>query len=51
MLIVAVSEDKKIKGAAAVHLYNLPNARIAFITTMGGKGIVNPECFTLLKIY
>ena len=49
MLIVAVSEDKKIKGAAAVHLYNLPNARIAFITTMGGKGIVNPECFTLLK--
>lgn len=49
MLIVAVSEDKLIKGAAAVQIYNLPNDRVAFITTIGGKGIVNRESFAKLK--
>jgi hypothetical protein len=49
MLVVAVSEDKLIKGAAAVNIYNLPNDRVAFVITMGGKGIVNKESFNKLK--
>jgi len=44
MLLVA-TEDEKIIGAATVNLFNRPNHRIAFITYIGGRLIVNKESF------
>jgi hypothetical protein len=43
-LLVAV-EDDKIIGAATVNLFNRPNNRVAFITYIGGRLIVNEESF------
>lgn len=48
ILVVAV-EAGEIQGAAAINLFNRPNARVAFITALGGKGILTPESFEQLK--
>jgi len=48
VLIVAV-EAGEVQGAATVNLFNRPNARVAFITALGGKGILTPESFDQLK--
>lgn len=49
LLLVAVEEaDNSVKGAATVNFINYPNARVAYITSLGGKDIVNPEVFAQL---
>ena len=45
MLVVAVDEQQVIHGAAAINLYNMPNARIAFVVAMGGRLITSPEMY------
>lgn len=40
-LLVAVDEDGKICGAAAIQFINYPNDRVAFVTSIGGKMIAN----------
>lgn len=42
-LFVAVDDSGTIHGAAAVRFNNMPNDRVAFIMTMGGKLITNPD--------
>jgi hypothetical protein len=48
-LLVAVDEQNEIHGACTVSFMNYPFHRVAFITTTGGKFIVNPEVFDQLK--
>lgn len=48
VLLVAVDEQK-IHGAATVHMYNRPDDRVAFITTIGGRLISNDDTFQQLK--
>ena len=45
VLLVATDEDNKIHGAAAIHLYNMPNYRVGFITAMAGKAVVNEDVY------
>ena len=47
MLVVAV-EDEVIKGAMTVNLYNAFNHRVAFITSTGGRFIINKDTFEQL---
>lgn len=42
-LFVAVDDSGAIKGAAAVQFNSMPNDRVAFVMTMGGKLITNPD--------
>lgn len=55
VLIVAVDETNTVRGASAISFINMPNDRIAFVITMGGKLICSPETYTqfsdLLKTY
>ena len=55
LLVVAVDEENKIHGAAAVNFLNMPNDRIAFVVAIGGKLISNEDTYaqfsTLLKTY
>jgi hypothetical protein len=44
MLVVAV-EDQVVIGASAVHVYNMPNDRVAFVVAMGGKLITGSETY------
>ncbi len=48
LLLVAVSEDGAIKGAATVSFTNRPKHRVAFITYIGGRLITNPGTFEQL---
>ena len=49
MLLVAQDQtDESLHGAATVNFINYPNDRVAYITSLGGKGIVNPEVFKQL---
>jgi hypothetical protein len=45
MLLVAVDETDMIQGAMTVHIYNAPNHRIAFVTSTGGRFIINKDTF------
>lgn len=47
-LLVAVDDDG-VKGAATVSFSNRPSDRVAFITSIGGKLISNPDTFEQLK--
>ena len=55
LLVVAVDEESKVQGAAAVNFINMPNDRIAFVIAIGGKLITNEDTYsqfsTLLKTY
>lgn len=55
LLVVAVDEEKTIKGAAAVNFFNMPNDRVAFVIAIGGKLISNQDMYKqfseLLKSY
>lgn len=55
VLIVAADENKIVHGATAVSFINMPNDRIAFVITMGGKLICNQDTYQqfsdLLKTY
>jgi hypothetical protein len=48
-LIVAVDEAGEIHGAATVQFYNRPNDRVAFVVTIGGRLITNPDTFHQLS--
>ena len=45
LLMVAVDEQGVIHGAATSSFLNLPNDRVAFITSIGGKLISNKDTF------
>lgn len=47
--LVAVDEENKIQGAAVVYFYNRPDARVGFITAIGGRLISNADTFEQLK--
>lgn len=49
LLLVAVDENNQIQGAMTVSFIDLPLNRIAFITTTGGKQIINKETFDQLR--
>ncbi len=55
LLVVAVDEENKIHGAAAVNFFHMPNDRIAFVIAIGGKLITNQDTYAqfsaLLKTY
>lgn len=44
-LVVAIDEDGVIHGAATIQFYNRPNARVAFVVTMGGRLITGHETY------
>lgn len=44
-LLVAVDEANTVQGAATIHFFNRINHRVAFITSVGGKGILTPEVY------
>jgi hypothetical protein len=50
MLLVA-TDGSEIKGAATINFYNRPNDRVAFIGTIGGRLISNPDTFDQLKAF
>lgn len=45
LLLAAFDVNNNIKGVATVSFINMPNDRIAFITTIGGRSISDPEIF------
>lgn len=47
-LVVGV-EDGVIHGAATVSLFNRPTDRVAFITTIGGKLVIDDSTFEQVK--
>ena len=55
MLVVAVDEEKAIKGATTINFFNMPNDRVAFVIAIGGKLISNQDTYKqfseLLKSY
>lgn len=48
VLLVAVDETNTIHGAGTVTFLNMPNDRVAFITAIGGKSIVNEDIYEQL---
>lgn len=48
VLVVAV-EDNVIYGAMTINLFNRPNDRIAFVTCVGGKGIISTDTLSQLS--
>ena len=49
VLLVAVDESNTIHGAMTVSFVNYPLNRIAFVTTTGGKLIINKDTFNQLQ--
>jgi len=49
LLLVAISDEEKLCGAATVSFNNMPNDRVAFITFIGGKLISNKDTFKQLS--
>jgi hypothetical protein len=49
VLVVAVDEQGAIHGAMTVTFINYPNDRVAFVTSTGGKLIINKDSLTQLK--
>lgn len=49
VLLVAVADDGKIRGAATITFSNRPQDRVAFITYIGGRLITNPDTFEQLS--
>ena len=47
-MLVVVLDDNNVCGAMTIDFYNRPNARVAFITYIGGRSIANDEAFTQL---
>ena len=48
-VLVAVDDDNAIQGAAALHFFNRPDARVGYINMMGGKLITGDDEFEQLK--
>jgi hypothetical protein len=49
-LLVGFWEGEKLAGAISVAFSNMPNYRIAFITSMGGKTLITDDNLTQFKI-
>lgn len=49
LLLVAVADDNSLAGAMTVQLFNRPAARVAFITAVGGTGILTRDTLAQLK--
>lgn len=49
-LLVLVEDDVLI-GALTVHVYNEPNHRVAHVTVIGGKGVVEGELIAQLEAW
>jgi hypothetical protein len=49
VLIVAVDEENNIHGAMTLSFINYPLNRVAFVTSTGGKLIINKDTFDQLK--
>ena len=45
LLLVAVDDQNEIHGAASINFMNMLNDRIAFITALAGKDVVNENIF------
>jgi len=43
LLLVGTDETGEIKGAATIQWMNCPNARVAYMTSLGGKLIISKE--------
>ena len=50
MLLVALDDEQKIHGAMTLSFINYPMHRIAFVTTAGGKLIINQDTFNQLQV-
>ena len=48
-LLVATDENNTIHGAATYYCFNRINDRVAFITTIGGKGVMTPHVYSQLE--
>ena len=48
-VLIVIVQDKIIIGALTINFFNRPNDRVAFITTIGGKGVINTETVNQLK--
>jgi len=49
LLLVAVDEEKMIHGAMTISFINYPLHRVAFVTSIGGKFVANPELTEQVK--
>lgn len=49
LLLVAVDESNEIHGAAAINFINMPNDRVAYITALGGKSLINSDVYEQLS--
>lgn len=49
LLLVAVADDNTLAGAMTVQFFNRPTARVAFITSVGGTGILTRDTLAQLK--
>lgn len=49
ILLVATDDNNEIQGAMTISFLNYPLHRVAFITSTGGKGVLNKDTFTQLK--
>lgn len=49
--LLVAHDDQGIKGAATIETCRFPNATIAFITAIGGRGIANKDAFSQLKAW
>jgi hypothetical protein len=47
-LLISINEGE-INGAMTIEMINYPNARVAFITAMGGRYIVDEETFSQVE--
>lgn len=45
-LVVVVDDNNEVHGAATLHFFNRINHRVAYITTVGGRGILIPEIYS-----
>lgn len=48
ILLVAVDENNAVHGAMTINIYNAPNHRVAFVTSTGGRFIINKDTFKQL---
>ena len=44
-LLFVATREGEINGAGTVEMINLPNSRVAFITALGGRNMVNKTTF------
>lgn len=49
--LFVVVDDGEIVGATVVNVFNRPNDRVAFVMSVGGKGVVNKDIVGQLKQY